>query len=447
MKRLPLVSARAYILVARKFRDIILACADLSALSSVATCRDPVVLTLWVRMWRQAATNQSADRSAHSKAGPPVVLTKHMTIEGYATLEGTTRYRERFRDQAAPNHFREQQELLLSSVGIGTYLGNADDETDGRYTAAVMRAVELGANVIDTAANYRFQRSERAIGKALLELTEHGGFSRDELVICTKGGYLPFDGAPPRDLRRYLEETFVKPGIADLEDFVGGSHCMTPRYLQNQLQQSLGNMKLDCVDVYYIHNPESQLGHVSEAEFYTRVRAAFESLEQSRAQGQLKFYGVATWNGFRVPTGESGYHSLARLTAIARELGGEAHGLRFIQLPFNLAMPEALTLRNQTVDGSELSTLEAAAELGVTVISSASIFQGRVARGLPQDLREGLGSLPTDAQTAIQFVRSAPGIATALVGMSNPEHVEENLKLVDVEPLPPEQFMTLFSEG
>ena len=63
-------------------------------------------------------------------------------------------------------------------------------------------------------------------------------------------------------------------------------------------------MNLECVDVYYIHNPESQLGHVSEEEFYTRLRAAFESLEQSRAQGQLKFYGVATWNGFRVPAGD-----------------------------------------------------------------------------------------------------------------------------------------------
>jgi aryl-alcohol dehydrogenase-like predicted oxidoreductase len=109
-------------------------------------------------------------------------------------------------------------------------------------------------------------------------------------------------------------------------------------------------------------------------------------------------------------------------------------------------MTEALTLRNQAVDGREMSTLEAATELGVTVISSASIFQGRVAHGLPKDLREALGSLATDAQTAIQFVRSAPGVTTALVGMSTPEHVEENLKLVDVGPLPPEEFMTLFSE-
>src|SRR6185295_20053696 len=104
-------------------------------------------------------------------------------------------------------------------------------------------------------------------GNALTDLTEAGGFSRDEIIICTKGGYLPFDGAPPRDVRAYVEETFVKPGIAKFEDIVGGSHCMTPAYLQNQLDQSRTNLGIESIDVYYIHNPESQLGYVSEGEF------------------------------------------------------------------------------------------------------------------------------------------------------------------------------------
>jgi aryl-alcohol dehydrogenase-like predicted oxidoreductase len=366
-----------------------------------------------------------------------------MSIPNNATPEGTLRYRARF-PKAAQDHFRERQQLWLSSIGIGTYLGDADEPTDRSYTDAVVRAVEVGANVIDTAANYRFQRSERAIGNALRVLTEERGFSRDELIICTKGGYLPFDGAPPRDVRAYVEETFVKPGIASFEDIVG-SHCMTPSYLQNQLDQSLRNMNLECVDVYYIHNPESQLGQVSEAEFYARLRAAFALLEENRANGKLNFYGVATWNGFRVPSQSTGHHSLPRMVSLAREAGGETHGFRFVQLPFNLAMPEALTMANQLVEGQPLSILEAAEKLRVTVISSASIFQGRVAQGLPAELKATLGSLPTDAQTAIQFVRSARGITTALVGMSRREHVEENLQLARVAPVATEQFMQLFS--
>src|SRR6267143_671178 len=139
------------------------------------------------------------------------------TTKACATLDGTARYRDRFRDVAAEDHFRQAQNLWLSSIGIGTYLGEADEETDRRYTEAVVRAVELGANVIDTAANYRFQRSEQSIGVALAQLNRRG-FSREEIVVCTKGGYLPFDGAPPRDVRQYIEENFVRPGIAGWSD-------------------------------------------------------------------------------------------------------------------------------------------------------------------------------------------------------------------------------------
>src|SRR5262245_17078478 len=365
-----------------------------------------------------------------------------MSLSGYATHEGTTRYRDRF-PSAAPHHFRNQQILLLSSIGIGTYLGNVDATTDRNYIEAVVRAVQLGANVIDTAANYRFQRSERSIGEALQILSNEQGLRRDELVICTKGGYLPFDGAPPRNIRAYLEETFVHPGIATFDDFVGGSHCMTPRYLQNQLDQSLRNLQLDCLDVYYVHNPESQLNHVSSAEFEHRLSAAFVLLEKNRAQGKLSMYGVATWNGFRGEIDAAGYHSLPRMVELARQVGGEQHGFRFVQLPFNLAMPEALTLPNQILGNEELTVLEAAAALGVTVVASASILQGKVARDLPNDIKEPLGSLTTDAQTAIQFVRSTPGITTALVGMSRVEHVVENLQLTGIEPVGEAQLARL----
>jgi aryl-alcohol dehydrogenase-like predicted oxidoreductase len=303
--------------------------------------------------------------------------------------------------------------VALSPIGIGTYLGNADEATDASYTDAVVRAVQLGVNVIDTAANYRFQRSERSIGRALQILATHHGIARQDLVICTKGGYLPFDGTPPRSqsqLLEYVNETFVKPGIASFDDIVGGSHCMTPAYLQNQLNQSLRNMGLEYLDVYYIHNPESQLSYVSTTEFLDRLMRAFERLEQNRRDGKLKYYGIATWNGFRVPADSSGHHSLVRMVELARKIAGEDHGLRFIQLPFNVAMPEATTLANETLDGESITVVEAALRLGLTVVASATLLQGRI-----------------PPQTAIEFARSNPGITTALIGMSRVEHVEENL--------------------
>jgi aryl-alcohol dehydrogenase-like predicted oxidoreductase len=368
-----------------------------------------------------------------------------MTLNGCATLEGTARYRERFQGAAAEDHFRLAQGRWLSSIGVGTYLGAADEETDKRYTEAIVHAVELGSNVIDTAANYRFQRSERSIGAALRELSERG-FARDEIVICTKGGYLPFDGGPPRDVRQYVEDTFVKPGLASFADIAGGAHCMTPRYLQSQLSQSLANMGLDCIDVYYVHNPESQLSEVSTTEFWQRLRAAFEFLEQSVANGKIREYGVATWNGFRAEPDADGYHSLEQMADLAKEVAGAEHHFRFIQVPFNLAMPEALFFQNQKLGDEYESVVEAARALGITVVASGSLLQGQAARGLPEAIREPLGSLATDAQTGIQFVRSAPGITTALVGMSQREHVEENLQLVGIAPAQPDDLLSVFDE-
>lgn len=368
-----------------------------------------------------------------------------MPIEGCASSQGTVRYRDRFKEIAADDYFRPCQDLQVSSIGIGTYLGDADEETDRRYTEAVVRAVELGANVLDTAANYRFQRSERSIGAALGELHQRG-FAREEIVVCTKGGYLPFDGAPPRDVRQYIEEKFIRTGLADWGDIAGGSHCMTSRYLADQLQQSLENMSIDCVDVYYVHNPESQLSAVSPDEFWRRLRAAFESLEQAVAHDLVKNYGVATWNGFREEPDARGYHSLETMVELAREIAGDDHHFRFVQLPLNLAMPEALFFQNQRLGEEYVTVTEAAQALGVNVIASGSILQGQVARGLPEAIRDALGSLTTDAQTGIQFVRSAPGVKTALVGMSRVEHVEENLQLVAVESTQPDDLIRVFDQ-
>ena len=72
-----------------------------------------------------------------------------MKIQGSATAEGTERYRKRFEGRIAPEHFRQSQGLWLSSIGIGTYLGNHDAETDKLYHDAIVRAVESGCNVID----------------------------------------------------------------------------------------------------------------------------------------------------------------------------------------------------------------------------------------------------------------------------------------------------------
>lgn len=362
-----------------------------------------------------------------------------------ATNEGTHRYAEKFKGHAADGHFRTAQDLVISSLGIGTYLGQADENTDASYAAAIVAAVESGINVIDTAINYRLQRSERSVGTALKVLA-HKGFLRDEIVVCTKGGYLTPDGTMPADANRYFFDEYIHKGVFTAKDIASGSHCITPRYLHNQLDRSLKNLGISCVDVYYLHNPETQLGEISKPDFLGRVRDAFEFLEGAASRGKIQYYGMATWNGFRQEAGERASMQLEEFVRLAREIAGEKHRFRFIQLPFNLAMTEALTLGNQTVNGKEKTVMEAADELGLTLVASASLLQGQVAQNLPAFVAEALG-LENDLERALQFARSAPGIAVALVGMSRTAHVETNARLVTVPPAGMEQFSKLFSRG
>ncbi len=365
----------------------------------------------------------------------------------HATPEATANYRQRFAGQVADHHFRTAQGLWMSSMGLGSYLGETDEHTDTGYKTAVKRVAELGCNVFDTAANYRCGRSEQNFGDAFAELMVAGKLSRTEFIVTTKGGYLPFENGMPRnqqEFQEYLNNTFIKPGICKLEDFVQSSHCMTPGYLQHQLDHSLRRLQLDCVDVYYLHNPESQLTEVSPVEFYARLAKAFEFLEAAVAAGKIAMYGTATWNGYRVKASSREYLSLEQVIATARAVAGDHHHCKVVQLPFNLAMHEALTYSNQVVNGQAMSFLEAAHELDVTVMASASMLQARLAAGLPEVVGKTFPGLTTDAQRAIQFTRSAPGITTALIGMSQTAHVEENLRLAQMNPATQPEFLQLF---
>jgi aryl-alcohol dehydrogenase-like predicted oxidoreductase len=364
-------------------------------------------------------------------------------ISGSATAQGTLRYAARFQGRSAAGHFREiPGGQVLSSIGIGTYLGEPDAATDKGYAQTVVTAVEGGINVIDSAINYRFQRSERSIGAALRELTAKG-YGRDELMLCTKAGFLTPDGEMPADPNEYFAREFLDRGIFQPEEIAAGCHCMTPKYLADQMKRSLGNFGVESIDVFYLHNPETQLTEVSAPEFRKRIRDAFASLESAVAERKIGAYGMATWNAFREDPKSPGFLSLEAMAEIAKEVGGAQHHFRFVQLPFNLAMPEALTRPNQSVAGKTMPMVQAARDLGITLVTSAALLQGQLTKNLPPFVYSAL-KLKKESELALQFARSVPGLTTALVGMSRVEHVQANLALVGVEPASREQFMMLF---
>jgi aryl-alcohol dehydrogenase-like predicted oxidoreductase len=344
---------------------------------------------------------------------------------------GTERFATRNRERFVPDFYRSARTgLVVSSVAFGTYLGESDDATDEAYAAAARLAITRGVNVVDTSINYRCQRSERVVGRVLRELVASGTVQRDEIVLCTKAGYIPLDTNPPTsraDYDQYVQREFIQSGIITADDVVTGGHSIAPKFLVDQARRSRRNLGVDVIDVFMVHNPEQQLSSVTPAILRERLTRAFEALEELASSGEIGVYGCATWSGLRLPAASQGHLALYDLASIARGVGGESHHFRAIELPVNLSMSEAVRVSTQRDPRERLvNVLDAAGELGIDIIASAPLLQGQLTRDLPATVRDMFAG-GTDAQRALNFVHVLPGITTMAVGMRRAAHVNENL--------------------
>jgi aryl-alcohol dehydrogenase-like predicted oxidoreductase len=362
-------------------------------------------------------------------------------MEGRATAEGTRRFA--LRSKAAEGHFRDAAGLSLSSIGLGTYLGQEDAATDAGYEESVAIALSSGVNVFDSAINYRGQKSERAIGRALADAFATGRALRDEVFVATKGGYLPHDSDDPREPRRYVQETFLATGIAPRAEIAGGN-CIAPQYLEDQIERSRENLGLETIDLYYLHNIESQRTAVDKAIFRGRLVRAVEALEAAVAAGKIARWGLATWDGLRVPPEHPEHLSLAETLAVARQVAGDDHHFAAVQLPNNLAMAQAVAFRSQETAEGRVPALSAASKVGLAAFGSASLLQGRLAGDLPDEIEAAFPAAAPGAQRALQFSRSSPGMTTALVGVSTAEHARENFGLAGIPPADASRVLSLF---
>ena len=369
-----------------------------------------------------------------------------MTLRGCATPEATAGYARRMGGKAAGGHFRLTSDgLTVSSLGLGTIMGEPDDATDAAYQTAVEFALAQGCNVIDTAINARYQRSERAIGQGLRTAIKRGDVRREEVVIATKGGFVPFNGTPPADPRKWVYDTFIESGLAHANDFAASyKHCLAPRFLDEMIALSRRNLDVDTLDIYFLHNPETQAITNTHATFRRQMLDAFETLEAAIERGEIAAYGVSTWSALRVPPNAPDFMSLAELMGIAFEVAGENNHFCYVQMPYNLMMTEAYAFTTQQVGEEFFSPIEAATQLGLTVMTTATLKQGLLASPFMADLSPYFPGLEADAQRAIQFARSTPGVTTALVGMRDLSHVEANLAVGQHPPTNPDVINSLF---
>lgn len=367
----------------------------------------------------------------------------------HATKEGTFGYLKKF-GSYSKDFYRFNGELFFPSLGIGTYKPEPykEDNYIINFGEAIKTALQNGINLIDTAINYRYQTSEREIGEVLSELFANCEIKRDEIIIATKAGFIPLDFPFPDNPYGWIKENIIDTGLASTDEIVIDQHCMSPDYLRWSAGKSLENLGLETIDIFFLHNPETQLGYIDTDTLYNRIEEAFKVFEELRKEGKIVSYGIASWNGFLYEEDHAEYLSLSKIVEMARRAGGDNHGFKYLQSPFNLAKHHAYSYRNQRCDdGFYYPLMHACARYDISFLGSSPLLQKNLfKRPFSTKIADLMQTNNlSDVASALQFARSA-GAISSIFGAVTPSHVVDNAILGYVPCATPKAINTLMSE-
>ncbi len=335
--------------------------------------------------------------------------------------------------------------LFVSAAGFGSYRIDASEPS---HEEALTYALRSGINLIDTSANYTDGGSERLIGQVLGKLTAQGDFSRDQVVVVSKAGYLQGENYQLSQERKAAGHPFPDLVLAG----EGLEHCIHPEFLADQITRSLARLHLQSLDCCLLHNPEYYLNEAksegvpvapAREEYYRRIRQAFLQLEREVDAGRISSYGISS-NTFPGEADDYNFTSLAKVWDIAEEISAD-HRFRVIEFPLNL-METGAVLRTNQPTGQSLVEFAKSKNLGVLINRPLNaIVDGRLVRlaekhyygeGAAQArrFRDKTAALDEDwsaaenlSQIALRVIRSTAGISSVLMGMRSRPYVEDVL--------------------
>ena len=370
-------------------------------------------------------------------------------LPGRASARGTRDYVARFATALPRAHFSDfgEARLKLSSLGIGTFPGAASDAVDAECTALVAEGLLGGVNVIDTAVHYRYGRALGAV-RAGLERAFAAGLGREQVFVAVKGGFVLLPDGPPADFAAWFDANCAARGLGTRDDLCG-MNLLSAEHIAWQLAHAREALGLETIDAFVVDQPEIHVARIGKEAMHRKLEAVFGALEAAARRGWIGAYGVASFDSLRVETDAAQFQSLTSLLGLAERAArapdgsAGAHHLRLVQLPFNPAMTEGFTRFSQaTGQGNLASTLQAAYQLRVYVMTSHALGKGRFATDDP--LAEGIAGLANAAQRALQFARSTPGVGTALAGLRTPAQLADLLAVARLPPLAREAYVRLY---
>ena len=374
-------------------------------------------------------------------------------LPGYATAEATKAYAAHHAAHTGEGHFSElaKTRIRLSSIGVGTFPGNITIAADAEVARLVCRALESGINVIDTAAHYRYGHALAAVGAGVREANLKG-VPREAMFLISKGGFLTLRGGKPIDFDAWFASEIEAQGLGSREDLAKNVHLLSPAYINYQLDLSRQFMGVATLDAFLIDQPEIHIPVIGKEMLNRKLLAVFETLERACEDGRLRYYGISTFEGFRVETDANLFQSLTSMQGLAQKAAatvtGKAQALGHFmigQLPFNQAMTEGFARFNQaTGQGNVASTLQAGYQLGLYMMGSHGMLKGRLAGTSTDAVMQSLPMLTNDAQRSIQFNRSTPGLGTTLIGMSQSARLDDVLAVARWAPMKRDPYLQMY---
>lgn len=271
----------------------------------------------------------------------------------------------------------------LSSIGFGTYRVGLEEK---KHFDSLINALDYGCNLIDTAPTYGNGTAEKLINRVLRE-------REIDAFIMTKAGYI----------NQYVLNQLDGNKLKAFEPVPIGNddyHSIHPDFIEFQMERSERRLGRE-VDGFLLHNPEYHLSYRNDCseEYFQKLKAAFEYLEEQVYVGRIRFYGVSS-NELPSGTNLNSAAGLQCMISIAGQISSDHH-FKLIEFPCNYF--ENIALRK---NGEGYSLVGLAKEYGLVTFSNRPLnsnYQGRALRLATYSPNEGQTDEMTDREALDRF--------------------------------------------
>ncbi|MBV9990161.1 MAG: aldo/keto reductase family protein [Alphaproteobacteria bacterium] len=280
-------------------------------------------------------------------------------------------------------------DLSVSEISLGSWLTFGVGVERGRALACVERAFELGINFVDTANVYGRGAAESFLGEAL------AGRKRDSYVLATKV----------------------------FGDMGGGNQGLSATQIEKQLDDSLKRLRTDYVDLYQCHRYDPN----------TPLPETMEALTRAKQSGKVRWIGFSEWSPKQI-------EDAVAMAGVEHFVSSQPQYSLLWRLPEKKVIPISAANGISQIVWSPLGqgvlTGKYSPDTPPPSDSRASSdkmsgFIGRLTERPVLEAVQKLKPLALEAgcsmaQFALAWVLREPNVASAIIGASKPEQVDDN---------------------